>query len=53
MFVQKTLNVRFVADYLNDLVSDGWKIVNYTLKDDSRTLGVVHVIVEVEKVEEK
>ena len=38
-----------VANYLNELIEQGWKIVSYTIKDDSKTLDVVYVIVEVKK----
>ncbi len=49
MFVQTRTYVDKVANYLNELVEQGWKIVGYTIKDDSKTLDVVHVIVEVKK----
>lgn len=49
LFVQTRTYVDKVANYLNELVEQGWKIVNYTIKDDSKTLDVVHVIVEVKK----
>lgn len=49
LFVQTRTYVDKVADYLNELVEQGWKIVSYTIKDDSKTLDVVHVIVEVKK----
>lgn len=47
--MQKKLYINEVADYLNELVEQGWKIVSYTIKDDSKTLDVVHVVVEVKK----
>ena len=50
LFVQTRTYVDKVANYLNELVEQGWKIVSYTIKDDSKTLDVVHVIVEVKKV---
>lgn len=50
MFVQKKLYIHEVADYLNELVQQGLKVVSYTIKDDSKTLDVVHVVVEVKKV---
>ena len=49
LFVQTRTYIDKVADYLNELVEQGWKIVSYTIKDDSKTLDVVHVIVEVKK----
>ena len=49
LFVQTRIYVDKVANYLNELIEQGWKIVNYTIKDDSKTLDVVHVIVEVKK----
>lgn len=49
MFVQNKMYINEVADYLNSLVQEGWKIVAYTIKDDSKTLDVVHVVVEVKK----
>ena len=49
LFVQTRIYVDKVANYLNELVEQGWKIVSYTIKDDSKTLDVVHVIVEVKK----
>ena len=49
MFVQTRIYVDKVANYLNELIEQGWKIVNYTIKDDSKTLDVVYVIVEVKK----
>lgn len=49
LFVQTRTYVDKVANYLNELVEQGWKIVNYTIKDDSKTLDVVYVIVEVKK----
>lgn len=49
LFVQKKLYIHEVANYLNELVQQGWKIVSYTIKDDSKTLDVVHVVVEVKK----
>ena len=50
MFVQKKLYINEVANYLNELVQQGLKVVSYTIKDDSKTLDVVHVVVEVKKV---
>ena len=49
LFVQTRTYVDKVSNYLNELVEQGWKIVSYTIKDDSKTLDVVHVIVEVKK----
>ena len=49
MFVQTRTYIDKVADYLNELVQQGLKVVSYTIKDDSKTLDVVHVIVEVKK----
>lgn len=49
LFVQKKLYIHEVANYLNELVQQGLKVVGYTIKDDSKTLDVVHVIVEVKK----
>ena len=49
LFVQTRTYVDKVANYLNELIEQGWKIVGYTIKDDSKTLDVVHVIVEVKK----
>ena len=49
LFVQTRIYVDKVANYLNELIEQGWKIVNYTIKDDSKTLDVVYVIVEVKK----
>ena len=49
LFVQTRTYIDKVADYLNELVEQGWKIVSYTIKDDSKTLDVVHVMVEVKK----
>jgi hypothetical protein len=49
LFVQTRTYVDKVANYLNELIEQGWKIVNYTIKDDSKTLDVVYVIVEVKK----
>lgn len=49
LFVQTRTYVDKVANYLNELIEQGWKIVNYTIKDDTKTLDVVHVIVEVKK----
>ena len=49
LFVQTRIYVDKVANYLNELIEQGWKIVSYTIKDDSKTLDVVHVIVEVKK----
>lgn len=48
--MQKKLYINEVADYLNELVQQGLKVVGYTIKDDSKTLDVVHVFVEVKKV---
>lgn len=50
MFVQTRTYVDKVADYLNELIEQGLKVVSYTIKDDSKTLDVVHVVVEVKKV---
>ena len=50
LFVQTRTYVDKVANYLNELIEQGWKIVSYTIKDDSKTLDVVHVVVEVKKV---
>lgn len=47
--MQKKLYIHEVADYLNELVQQGLKVVSYTIKDDSKTLDVVHVVVEVKK----
>lgn len=52
LFVQTRTYVDKIANYLNELVEQGWNIVNYTIKDDSKTLDVVYVIVEVKKTEE-
>lgn len=49
LFVQTRTYVDKVANYLNELIEQGWKIVSYTIKDDSKTLDVVYVIVEVKK----
>ena len=49
LFVQTRIYVDKVANYLNELIEQGWKIVSYTIKDDSKTLDIVHVIVEVKK----
>lgn len=49
LFVQKKLYIHEVANYLNELVQQGLKVVSYTIKDDSKTLDVVHVVVEVKK----
>lgn len=49
LFVQTRTYVDKVADYLNELVQQGLKVVSYTIKDDSKTLDVVHVVVEVKK----
>lgn len=49
LFVQTRTYVDKVANYLNELIEQGWKIVSYTIKDDTKTLDVVHVIVEVKK----
>ena len=49
LFVQTRIYVDKVANYLNELIEQGWIIVNYTIKDDSKTLDVVYVIVEVKK----
>lgn len=48
--MQKKLYIYEVADYLNELIEQGLKVVSYTIKDDSKTLDVVHVVVEVKKV---
>lgn len=49
MYIQGRVRVENIADYLNSVVVDGWKIVNYTIHDDTKTLDLVHVIVEVKK----
>lgn len=49
MFVQERVFITEISKYLNSLILDGWKVVSYTIKDDTRTLDVVHVIVEVSK----
>lgn len=49
MFVQGTVRIQDIAEYLNSVVQDGWKIVSYMIHDDTKTLDVVHVVVEVKK----